>query len=372
MKYALLGASALAMAAASAQAGGVDRSGQSLDPIFEDGNYVELSFGSVNPSVSGSELPGLGQGGSGSDDMATGYLQLGLAYKRQITEDFSLSLIYDQPFGADVDYPTGTGYYAAGSNAELNSHAMSLIGRYMLNENVSVHGGVRYQTLAGKVEIDNFVGPAQVLNYEGDLEKDGAFGYSVGAAYEIPDIALRLALTYNSEITTDHESPENVNGAAVSSSTEITTPQSVNLTFQSGVAKDTLVFGGVRWVDWSEFDITPIGYQNATGASLVSYDDDTYSYTLGVGRRFSEAWAGSISVGYEEQQGGIASNLGPTDGYWSLGLGGAYTYEGVEISAGMRYVWIGDAETQNAVANPAAEFEDNNALGVGVKVGVTF
>lgn len=49
MKYAVLSASALAMAATSGHAGGIDRSGQSIDAIFKPGTYAELSFGSATP-----------------------------------------------------------------------------------------------------------------------------------------------------------------------------------------------------------------------------------------------------------------------------------------------------------------------------------
>lgn len=313
--------------------------------------------------------------------MAQGYLNLGLAFKHDYNDKLSVGFIYDQPFGADVAYPTGTGYYAEGSNAEFNSEAFTLLARYTLSERFSVHGGVRYQVVSAKAEVDNFIdtpiGTIQALDYAGDLERAGGFGYVVGAAYEIPDIALRVALTYNSAITTEHDTKEIDNGISGTPKTdgdiEIKSPQSVNLAFQTGVAKDTLLFGGVRWVNWSEFDITPDVYEAVTGGnSLVSYENDTYTYSLGVGRRFSPAWAGSVSVGYEEQQGEIASNLGPTDGQWSLGVGAAYTFENVEVSLGARYVWIGDAETANAVQSPAAEFEDNTALGVGMKIGVTF
>ncbi|SIS88258.1 Long-chain fatty acid transport protein [Roseivivax lentus] len=377
MKYAVLGASALALTAASAQAGGIDRTGQSIDMIFKPGTYAELSFGSARPEVSGSELAGLGQGDASSGDMTKGYLTLGLALKHDYNEKLSVGIIYDQPFGADVDYPTGTGYYAEGSNAEFNSEAFTLLGRYKLSERFSVHGGVRYQVVSAKAEVDNFINTLQAIDYEGQLEQASGFGYVVGAAYEIPDIALRVALTYNSEITTKHDTTEVNNGAigntpSTESDIEITTPQSVNLAFQTGVAADTLLFGGVRWVNWSEFDITPDVYEAVTGGPLVAYENDTYTYSLGVGRRFSPEWAGSVSIGYEEQNGDIVSNLGPTDGFWSLGLGAAYTFENVEVSMGARYVWIGDAETRNAVAEPAGSFEDNTALGVGMKIGVTF
>ena len=37
----------------AANAGGIDRTGQSLAPLFEQGNYMEFSLGRVSPKVSG-------------------------------------------------------------------------------------------------------------------------------------------------------------------------------------------------------------------------------------------------------------------------------------------------------------------------------
>ncbi|ETX28288.1 OmpP1/FadL family transporter [Roseivivax isoporae] len=390
MKHLFCTASAFALSATAALAGGVDRSGQPIGVLFEQGTYAELSFGSLRPDVSGSEvfplpLPGVG-GFDDSGDMAPDFVTFSAAFKHDVNDRLSFALILDKPYGAEVDYDDGTGYFAADSTATLHSFAATAIGRYKFTERISVHAGLRYQELSAKAVVPFVNGvdpstggglpgvPSPGTPYEAYGKQDGGWGYVLGGAYEIPDIALRVALTYNSRI--DHEldtTETSALGPDFETKTDITTPQSVNLDFQTGIAPDTLLFGGVRWVEWSEFDITPQAYETLTGgASLVSYEDDTYTYTLGVGRRFTEQWAGQVSVGYEKQNGGFASNLGPTDGQWSLGLGGSYTMDKIEISAGVRYVWIGDAETQAGPAAPVAEFEDNSAVGVGFKIGYTF
>ena len=110
--------------------------------------------------------------------------------------------------------------------------------------------------------------------------------------------------------------------------------------------------------------------------ALVGHDnDDTITYPLGVGRKFNETWSGAISVGYEDSKGGVATNLAPTDGFWSVGIGGTYTRGNMKISGGVRYVDIGDA---NALENPPgsgisnSSFRGNSAIGVGLKIGFTF
>jgi long-chain fatty acid transport protein len=44
----------------------------------------------------------------------------------------------------------------------------------------------------------------------------------------------------------------------------------------------------------------------------------------------------------------------------------------MEITTGIRYINIGDAETTLDGTNTAGVFEDNDAVAIGVKVGFTF
>ena len=51
MKNLITAASILTLSATGALAGGLDRSGQGIGIIFEEGGFVELSYGNVSPSV---------------------------------------------------------------------------------------------------------------------------------------------------------------------------------------------------------------------------------------------------------------------------------------------------------------------------------
>ena len=152
------------------------------------------------------------------------------------------------------------------------------------------------------------------------------------------------------------------------SDTEITTPQSVNLEFQSGVAEDTLVFGSVRWVEWTEFNISPARFP---ANPLVFFEDDRVTYTLGVGRRLSDQWSILGSVSYEESTGSLTGNLGPTDGFTAVAVGAIYTKDNMKITGGIRYVDIGDATTSIG-GGPGATFNNNSAIGAGLRVGWSF
>jgi len=138
-----------------------------------------------------------------------------------------------------------------------------------------------------------------------------------------------------------------------------------------------LLFGSIRWRDWSEFNISPVGYALLPGDdALVSYENDSVTYTLGVGRRFSETWSGAVSVSHEATKGGFAGNLGPTDGYTSIGVGATYTQGLVKVTGGVSYAVIGDANTEVPITalagNTLGQFTDNSLVGFGVKVGWSF
>lgn len=358
MKNTLTVGAALLLTTSAAFAGGIDRSGQSIGAIFEEGSYAELSYGSVTPSITGS----IAGGSIESNNIAPSYGQLGLAYKRDLNDRVSVALIIDQPFGADVAYG-GTTYPLAGTSAEVNATSITAVGRYKFNDNVSVHFGPRY--LAADGNYTAVIGGTTL--YTSTYEQGTGSGYVAGVAYERKDIALRVALTYSSGIDLELEG----SGAGGLGDLNATMPESWNLDFQSGVAADTLVFGSIRHVGWSEAVI-----RDAAFGDLVTYDQDTTSYTLGVGRKFSDSFSGALSVGYEEEQGGTASNLAPTDGNTSIGIGGTYTIDnGIALTGGIRYVMIGDASSNvpiSATATTPSDFSDNSAIAIGLKVAYSF
>lgn len=357
MKKLILASTALTTIAGGALAGGLERSPQSMAILFEEGRYVELSFGYVSPDVSGVLV-------APSGDMLDSYINLGAAFKSDINENLSYALIFDQPYGADTNYPTGTGNPFAGSTAQVRSNAISAVLQYNLGNGASVYGGLRAQSL----EAEAAILPATAA-YTVESDTNYQLGYLLGAAYERPDIALRVSLTYHSEVTHDLELTEaSALGGGVDTQ-DVIMPQALNLEFQSGVAEDTLVFGSVRWVEWSETVVNPPVYAGLPGITrpLVFFEDDRITYTLGVGRRLNETWSVLGSLSYEENTGSVTGNLGPTDGFTSVSLGAIYRKDNMKVTGGIRYADIGDAESFSG-----AVFEDNDAFAAGVRVGWSF
>jgi long-chain fatty acid transport protein len=360
MKKLLLATVATACAGTLAQAGGIDRSELSYGILYEDGNYLELGISHAMPDVRGQYPAAFGGGSTG--DMATDYTTWSVSYKQQFGDKLHFGLFINTPYGADAAYTQGP---YTGLTATWASKQIAGVLRYEVTDAVSVYGGLRYVQSEANIRIPPPLLPF-VYTASGKTED---LGYIVGAAYEKPEIALRVALTYESKI--DHSFPTTESGgplgAAFPSTTNIEMPQSLALDFQTGVAKDTLVFGQIRWSEWSKWSVRPPGYAGLTGQEVTGFDNNVMSYQLGVGRRLNDNWSVFARLGYEKANGGEASRLAPTDGSRSIGLGGSYTKDNMKITGGVEYVKLG-----NATDGSTVQFTGNDAIGLGVTIGFQF
>lgn len=384
--------------------------------------------------------------------MAESYQFYNAAFKVQMTDNLSFGLLYDQPFGAKAEYSRddkvldkgdtsqgalqgskfdnqGMGaFIGAGESTQVNvnTQTLSFIFGFQPTENWNIYAGPVYQTIDGGVQLRGAAyGPfggvmcpiscgsfkdaetdAWYKGYNAKINENSSVGWLAGAAFQIPEIALKASLTYRSEV--DHKvlieesvpyatetwsKPSGLTDKNIytEEKTKITTPQSVNLDFQTGIMANTVAFAQLRWVEWSKFAIRPHQFGQAAavltntalkedtnrGFDLVAYEKDQISANVGVGRKFNDQWAGTVMVGWDSGAGNLVSTLGPTDGYWSIGLGGQFSPTPQSfIQAGVKYFWLGDAKSQVAsdfgTKNYAANFDDNDAIGYSMKIGYRF
>ncbi|QBF31721.1 OmpP1/FadL family transporter [Thalassococcus sp. S3] len=370
MKTQFLAAIPLCLSVTLAQAGGLDRNGQPIGILFEEGNYAEFSFGRTSPSLTGTDLATAGPTG----DVALSFNNVALGLKMDITDQLSFALIADEPFGSDIQYPvSATSPLLGGTSAFSSSTALTGLLRYEFDDRISVHGGLRVLRTDGNITLSGQAygppPPVGLSGYNVALDADTALGYVVGAAYEIPDIALRVALTYNSEIEHEFDTRENV-APGVVSTTNTTVPQSINLDFQTGIAPRTLLFGSIRWAEWSATKVRPQG----SGVDLIDLNDTT-TFTLGLGRQFTDRLSGSIAFGYEaEDDDTLVSPLAPTNGFRSISVGLSYDVDdNITVAGGIRYTDLGDAFAETGTPDTArASFSGNDAVSLGLRVGFRF
>ncbi|SLN18595.1 Outer membrane protein transport protein (OMPP1/FadL/TodX) [Pseudoruegeria aquimaris] len=369
-----------------AHAGGIDRSGQGVNILFEEGNYVQFTFANINPSVDGKAdiTAGGGSvivGSTSASDVAQTYNQLSFGYKHELNENWDLAVIVDQPFGAHVLYADGPfsnigsgGALPYDAEADIDSRAITMLAQYNVGNGFSIHGGLRGLSVNGIIQSGD-----GIL----DADSDYNWGGVVGVAYERPDIALRVALTYATATNVDFDGTMSQLVApgtlAPSMPTDFTVefPESVNLDFQTGVAPDTLLFGSVRWVGWGGFNLTTPGL--AGDIEWVNFDDDTITYRLGIGRRLNEEWSVALVAGYESAGTRPSTTaLAPTTGSKSIGIAATYTSpKNWVVSGGLEYVVPGDQYV--TFAGPAGtdpvqklEFNDNSAIAAGIRIGYRF
>ena len=288
-----------------------------------------------------------------------------------------------------------------GTNVEVRSENITAIlgAKFGTNKEFQVYGGPVAQRLQADVKLRGLAyGPAS--GYTAHVSPDQDYGWLAGISYSKPEIALKAALTYRSEI--DHNAkisetypvvgiaavgrlPEGASQAEIAAAAatanrnsvfEVTTPKSVNFDFQTGINPTMLATAKVRWVPWSDFAIVPPLYNDVSkpsygpdGLALVGYDKDQWQVELGLAKRLSPALALSGTVGWDSGAGDPTTSLGPIEGYYSAGLGAKYNLtENWAVSAGGKYLWFGDAKGQLPTNKIVGDFQDNDGYILGVKV----
>ncbi|MDV2860393.1 outer membrane protein transport protein [Psychrobacter sp. CAM01] len=394
---------AVAVAALSvasvASAAGLDRSGQDITAFLQDGTYAESVYTYIDADVSGKD-----SSGNKIDDIAESYDFFRYGVKTDINDTFSIGILYDEPFGAAADYSGNNNFVdqnplsprnGEGTNVEVRTESITGILGAKLgeNKNLQVYGGPVAQRVKADVKLR---GTAYIAanGYTTHISPDQDYGWIAGMAYSKPEIALKAALTYRSEIEHSAKAAESypvVDSGAIpdpivsalglsstrSDSIDITTPESVNFDFQTGINPTTLATAKVRWVPWSDFAIVPSLYndvskvatQDDKGLALVSYDKDQWQVELGLAKRLAPKFAVSGTVGWDSGAGNPVTSLGPIEGYYSVGLGGKYDItENWAVSAGGKYLRFGDADGQIPTKQVVSKFEDNDGFALGVKL----
>ncbi|ATO18365.1 transporter [Acinetobacter sp. LoGeW2-3] len=376
-------------------AGGLDRSGQSIQAFLQPGNYAEAGISVLDPDVKGTSTVKNDFGdytGNKISDMADDYSFINAAIKVQATDKVSLGLIYDQPYGADATYSangaiSSFSQAAEGTSVEVKTQNLTALIGYQPNQNWNFYAGPVWQTVEADIKLRG-AAYKSLSGYNIKVEQEEAYGWLAGFAYQIPEIALKGAVTYRSEIKHNASSketsslyvPANMLGNPllidlrnINSNVEAITPQSVNIDLQSGISQNTIAFANLRWVHWDNFVVSPTLLSHPlVNQNLIDYSDDQYSATLGLGHKFSDKWSATTAVGWDSGAGNPVTTLGPTEGYWSLGLGAQYSpAANYFIQAGVKHLWLGDATAQTG-GNPVGEFENNNAWAYGMKIGYRF
>jgi long-chain fatty acid transport protein len=344
---ALLGAGCFSLALLgtamnSAHAGGLERGGYDIDLLFDpapvasdaSGTYVmpQRKLKNAVDTSGGTHTP---LTVSSTADNTEGYWVPYVGVKATLGYGVDCMLDYSQPWGASSNPGIWNGSYS-NIQTEIKSNNYAGTCSYKMDVGkgqLRFIGGVFYQEVYGFKEsyASPFLGTTLGRV---DLDSHG-WGWRAGIAYEIPDIALRASLVYNSQVKLDNISGTlNIGGGIIPifGATE-SMPDSLELKLQSGIAPGWLAFGSIKWVNWSVLQsvpICPVGYPASacfTGspAAVTSLDlmyRDGWTVTGGIGHKFNEQWSGAAQISWDR---GTSHGYGDQTDSWTLGGGVAYT-----------------------------------------------
>lgn len=261
-----------------------------------------------------------------------------------------------------------------GTNVEIRTQNVTgLLGfKFGANRNFQVFGGAAAQRLTGEVHLRGLA-YQQATGYDARISPDQAIGWVAGVAYYKPEIALKGALTYRSEI--EHKTdiaeifPALGLAGVKTQDFKVALPESFNLDFQTGISPTMLLTAKARYVPWSKFAIDPTLYTATTNTSIVSYDKDQWSGEIGLGKKVSDNLSVSGNIGYDSGAGNPVSSLGPVKGFYSVGGGIKYSFNPAwSVSVGGKYLKFGDADAQLPNKQMVGKFADNDGFVAGLKV----
>lgn len=388
---ALLGAGCMSLAMiGTANAGGFSRGSADTDILFEQGNFnMRSSVTYVTPTRKFNKNFNPKLVGT---DYAEDYVIPSAAVKFNLTENLRCAgtLVNNNGGNAQYDFPTVSGKITE----EFTTYESALT------------CGVGFDAGQGKFWLlgggfmekfdyhrENAYGPLgnAILNLDGQ-----EYGYRIGAAYEIPDIALRGQVMYRSG--TKYGADGNLNAPAgvllaATAGTPLAAlfapivfdpkrgpatkvdvpalgvgnlPQSLEFKLQSGIAPGWLAFGSVKWTDWSQ--LTSLDVRAKLSGTNITQDKyfwkDGWTITGGVGHAFNDQVSGFAALTWDQ---GVSTGWDLSSDTYTVAVGGSYK-DGIggEFRGGLGFTYIsGQTETKNFGVGGRDENQ-------GVKAGYAF
>ncbi|MEN0042011.1 MAG: outer membrane protein transport protein, partial [Pseudomonadota bacterium] len=331
-------------------------------------------------------LPGAS---AGNIDVEGAYTNLSFGAKLNVTQGFDCLGHYTQPYGADADYGTNNAQSLSAVEFSIRTKDYGLTCSYQFAAGDFSVGqgfgrvivGGSYQEIEGFQSRQSFGDFANagvpavggITNTAGIgtfSVEDEAFGWRLGAAYEIPAIALRAMVLYSSKYDFDGLTGiQNNTGfgplipgtglVPITLATEI--PQALDIKLQTGVREGMLAFANFRWQDWSQLQSITIngGLNPATGGpSSLAFEPfyrDGYTVSAGIGQVITEDLSALAAIGWDR---GTSTTSGTQTDTWTLSGGIQYKpVENVEISFGGLVGLLTDG---NSVPNPAQQDQSNS------------
>lgn len=349
---AIVAGSIVLLAGATAHAGGFSRGSADTDILFEKSNF-DLRAG-VTHVVPTRKFTVHSDPALVGKSYTSSYTVPSVAVKARLADQLACAGTYVQAHGGDTNYEGRTTAGKLVENMGVDEYALTCSVNFQVGSgNLHLLGGGFVEQFSYD-RVDAVI--PKVVN--ANLKLYGTdYGYRLGVAYEIPEIAFRTQMMYRSGTSYGASGSFSVLGTSTDATGTGNLPQSVELKVQSGIAPGWLAFGSVKWTDWSVQRTLAVDVPGNPAASSADeyYWKDGWTVSGGIGHAFNERVSGLAAISWDQ---GVGTGWDLSSDTWTFSLGGSVKDNiGGEFRGGLGFTYLTSA---SETRYPAGQ---NNAVG---------
>ena len=423
----ITGVSLVALSAGMAQAGGWSDSTLSTGFMYGHGDSAEISYGNIDYKIKAASALNYNQQQSSNVDVIRDSSKTSISAKIAASDKLSFGLTSFR--SGSIQMQGGAGDFTNGTfipDVDATINTLALLGTYSFSESIDVLFGLSNEKLTAS-SVSTIFGDYAIGGANANRP-------ILGASYAIPDIALRVSATYmpkasitaSSSFTENHETAvpgigdisfgdglaadsqfgdgttnsllglygagngavQPINGSPLTATqllgvisgisndvasyeSTIGLPETLILDFQTGIAKNTLLYGSIIHAKWGGAQIVSDTGNEATAISTEF--DDTTAYSLGIGRKLNDNW--SITASYAQESGGGSTSgslFTVSNGTNALTLGARYARGNMTITGGVNMTEVGGVTIETDTGTELAKYNTNRVTGLGLKIAFAF
>lgn len=258
--------------------------------------YIDASSDISDTSASAT-IPGLGtipRAGTNDGDMIPGITVPFAYFVYPVNNEWSVGFGVFSPYGLKTEYEdTFQGRYL-GVKSDVKIITAQPTVSYKLNDNLSFGLGINYNKIDGELSrygIASLAYQNALANVKGD---DTAWGYNLGALYEISS-GTRIGVSYYSKVDYTLEGHTEITNFPAGdqrykASLDLTTPDRLDFGLTHDFTPELTLHVDITRTNWSELDKLVIENENPI-SPLLATDTEVLDW--------NNTWSGSAGLSYQ-------------------------------------------------------------------------
>lgn len=239
-------------------------------------------------------------------------------YVKPLNDQITVGVGVYAPFGMKTDYENSFAgrYFGTKSGVEVVTFQPTV--SYAVNEKISVGFGPTINRIEGTLESDISLTPAAPdgsVRIKGD---DIALGFNVGVLAQLTD-STRVGLTYHSKVDYKLEGDTKIEyglfalpglgkNQKFDASLDVTTPESIDLSFTHELSDHWTLYAGSTWTRWSRLKDITVQNSGVPGALAGQFGKitekqnwhDTWAHALGVSYKLNKQWVLRTGLSFDQ------------------------------------------------------------------------